>query len=118
MALRWWRARRGDDELPGGRGIPASGDGPIDGGGIGSGRRAARRRDRPAPPELVQVPVGFDRFVAGALAARLEAEGVPVRLLTNDEHGLSPGRSSGQQHRLLIRADDEERVRAHIDRTT
>lgn len=109
MVLRRWR--RSSDELPGGYGIPPAGDGP-------SGRERRRRKpERPAPPELVEVRVGFDRFAAGALAARLEAEGVPARLLTMDDHGLVPGRPALQQHRLLIKAEDEERVRAHIDRT-
>jgi hypothetical protein len=79
--------------------------------------RSQRREGRPELPELVEVRVGFDRFAAGALAARLEAEGVPARLLTMDDHGLVPGRPALQQHRLLIRADDEEQVRALIDRT-
>jgi hypothetical protein len=80
-------------------------------------RRRRGDDERPEPPALVEVRVGFDRFAAGALAARLEAEGVPARLLTMDDHGLVPGRPALQQHRLLIRADDEERVRGHIDRT-
>jgi hypothetical protein len=105
---RW---RRTSDALPGGRGIPAAPDDPA------AGRRRRGRRDRPEPPALVEIPVGTDRFAAGALVARLEAEGIAVRLLTTDDHGLFPAGARRFPHRILIRADDEERVRAHIERT-
>lgn len=110
MALRrWWRAR-GDGGLPGGRGIPPAPATPTGGG-------RAPRPERPEPPELVEIEVGVDRFGAGALVARLEASGIPVRLLTMDDHGLAPGLHQRHQHRILIRADDEERVRSIIERT-
>jgi hypothetical protein len=70
-----------------------------------------RRRDEPDRPELVELEVGYDRFVAGALVARLEAEGIPVRLLTMDDNGLLAGRVALHPHRILVRADDQDRVR-------
>ncbi|MFP5321818.1 MAG: hypothetical protein ACLGIC_08205 [Acidimicrobiia bacterium] len=81
------------------------------------GRWRRRGEERAPAPALVEIPVGTDRFAAGALVARLEAEGVPVRLLTTDDHGLFPVGARRFPHRILIRADDEERVRAHIERT-
>lgn len=109
------RRRRGSDEqLPGSRGVPpASGHGPLPG---AAARPAQRGADE--PPELVELAVGFDRFGAGALVARLEAEGIPVRLLTMDDHGLVVGMVARFPHRLLIRADDEDRVREIIARTS
>lgn len=79
-----------------------------------------RRRRDPVdePPPLVELAVGFDRFGAGALVARLEAEGIPVRLLTMDDHGLVVGMVARFPNRLLIRADDEDRVREIIARTS
>jgi hypothetical protein len=73
-----------------------------------------KRWRRPAPdaPELVELAVGFDRFEAGALVARLEASEIPVRLLTMDDHGLVTGIVARHPHRILIRAADEDRVRA------
>ncbi len=73
-----------------------------------------RRRDdaaTPQPPELVEIEVGFDRFAAGTITARCEAEGIPVRLLTMDEHGNVPGALALFPHRILCRAADEDRVR-------
>lgn len=61
--------------------------------------------------------MGFDRFEASALVARLEASDIPVRLLTMDDHGLVVGMVARHPHRILIKADDEERVRAIIERT-
>jgi hypothetical protein len=110
MVLGRWR--RGSDGLPGGRGIPGAPEDPT-------GRpRRQRRAELPAPPELTEIAVGFDRFAAGALVARLEAEGIAVRLLTMDEHGLNPGLAARHPHRLLIRADDEDRVLDIVRRTT
>lgn len=107
MVFGCWR--RGSDELPGGRGIPVAPD------ESSGGRR--RRPDRPDPPELVEIPVGTDRFAAGALVARLEGEGIAVRLLATDDHGLFPVGARRFPHRILIRVEDEERVREHIART-
>lgn len=70
-------------------------------------RRAKRESD---VPELVELEVGYDRFTAGAIVARLEASGIPVRLLTMDDHGLAPGVHRRHPHRILVRADDQERV--------
>lgn len=61
-------------------------------------------------PELVELEVGYDRFAAGAVVARLEASGIPVQLLTMDDHGLAPGAHRLHPHRILIRAADRERV--------
>ncbi|HAS12892.1 MAG TPA: hypothetical protein DCS55_20650 [Acidimicrobiaceae bacterium] len=109
MVLKRWRRDR-DGGLPGGRGIPAPPSDPA------GGRGSRRRRDEPARPELVELTVGFDRFEAGALVARLEASDIPVRLLTMDDHGLVVGMVARHPHRILIRADDEDRVRAIMER--
>ena len=69
------------------------------------------RRPKSERPELVELDVGYDRFAAGAIVARLEASDIPVQLLTMDDHGLSPGVHRRHPHRILIRADDEDRVR-------
>ena len=110
MVLKRWRRDR-DGGLPGGRGIPPAPTQPAD-----AEERPARRR-RAEEPELVELVVGFDRFEAGALVARLEASDIPVRLLTMDDHGLVVGMVARHPHRILIKADDEERVRAIIERT-
>ncbi|HSP05494.1 MAG TPA: DUF2007 domain-containing protein [Acidimicrobiales bacterium] len=107
MVLKRWRRDR-DGGLPGGRGIPPAPTPP------GEERPARRRREE---PELVELVVGFDRFEASALVARLEASDIPVRLLTMDDHGLVVGMVARHPHRILIKADDEERVRAIIERT-
>ena len=44
------------------------------------------------------------------VVARCEAEGIPVRLLTMDDNGLTPGFAALIEHRLLIREQDRERV--------
>ena len=106
---RWRRDREGG--LPGGRGIPAPPGQPSE------GRGSRRKRDTVERPELVEITVGHDRFAAGALVARLEASEIPVRLLTMDEHGLVPGVYRQQPHRILIRADDEDRVRTIMGAT-
>lgn len=77
-----------------------------------------RRRtgdERPAP-QLVEIQVGFDRTAASMIVARCEAEGIPVRLLTMDDNGLTPGFSALVEHRLLVRAEDRELVSAIIRR--
>lgn len=107
MVLKRWR-RRDDGGLPGGRGIPPAPEHP-------SGRE---RPAAPERPELVEIAVGFDRFDAGALVARLEASDIPVRLLTMDDHGLVVGLAARHPHRILIRAADEDRVRAIIERSS
>jgi hypothetical protein len=111
MVLRRWRRARDEEPgLPGGRGIPPA---PAD----PAGDRRSRRRDAPQRPELTEIAVGFDRFEAGALVARLEASEIPVQLLTMDDHGLVVGIAARHPHRILIRASDEERVRAIIERS-
>ncbi len=72
----------------------------------------------PDRPELVEIEVGLDRFAAGALVARLEASEIPVRLLTMDEHGMAIGLHRRTAHRLLVRKDDEDRVRRIIELTS
>ena len=69
-----------------------------------------RRKRRQSQPELVELPVGYDRTFASIIAARCEAENIPVQLLTMDNHGLVPGPALLGEHRLLIRASDRERV--------
>ena len=51
------------------------------------------------------------------IVARCEAEGVPIRLLTMDDNGLTPGFAALVQHRVLFRAQDRERVESIIRRT-
>lgn len=83
-----------------------------------------RRRDRTVPgtvpeppgdterPELVELKVGRDRTSAAMVVARCEAEGIPVRLLEGDGgfHGALGISYVTTEHRILIRADDLERV--------
>ena len=76
-----------------------------------------RLRDRGGEPALVQLPVGFDRTAASLVVARCEAEGIPIRLLTMDDNGLTPGFAALIEHQVLIREDDRERVTAIIRRT-
>lgn len=77
-----------------------------------------RGRDGEAQePELVQVPVGFDRTTASVIVARCEAAGIPIRLLTMDDHGLTPGSAALAEHRVLVREDDRSAVEAIIGRT-
>jgi hypothetical protein len=76
-----------------------------------------RRRPQIERPDLVELDVGYDRFTAGALVARLEAEGIPVRLLTMDDNGLLSGRVALHPHRILVRADHQEHVREIVRRT-
>ena len=76
------------------------------------------RRPEIERPELVELEVGYDRFAAGAVVARLEAEDIPVRLLTMDDHGLLAGRVALHPHRILVRADDQDRVLEIVQRTS
>ena len=82
---------------------------------MGIFRRRSRTEDQ-ATPELVDVPVGFDRTAASMIVARCEAEGIPIRLLTMDDNGLIPGLPALVEHRVLIRKADRERVEAIIRR--
>lgn len=106
MVLKRWRRAR-DGGLPGGRRIPPAPAPPPE---------STRSRQR-EEPELTEIVVGFDRFEASALVARLEASDIPVRLLTMDDHGLVVGMVARHPHRILIRADDEERVRVIMEHT-
>lgn len=74
------------------------------------------RRDRAEEPELIDLPVGFDRTAASLIVARCEAEGIPIRLLTMDDNGLTPGFAALTEHRVLFRDQDRERVTAIIRR--
>jgi hypothetical protein len=67
--------------------------------------------------ELVQVPVGEDRFQAQIVAEACRAAGIRVELLTGDASGVDPVLGIIQGHRLLVRADDVERVRAILERS-
>ena len=66
--------------------------------------------------KLVQVPVGEDRFQAQILAEACRAAGIHVELITGDDSGVDPVLGIIQGHRLLVRADDVERVRAILRR--
>lgn len=68
------------------------------------------RKARQEEPELVELEVGYDRIRASMVIARCEAEDIPIRLLTMDEHGLAPGIAALAEHRILIRVDDRVRV--------
>ncbi len=80
--------------------------------------RRRRHPDDQVTPELVDLPVGFDRTVASMIVARCEAEGIPIRLLTMDDNGLTPGYAALVEHRVLIRESDRERVDSIIRRAT
>jgi len=60
--------------------------------------------------QLVQVPVGEDRFQAQILAEACRAAGIRVELITGDASGVDPVLGIIQGHRLLVRADDVGRV--------
>lgn len=77
-------------------------------------RRRRRTDGHHLEPELVEVAVGYDRLAASMVVARCEAEGIPVRLLTMDDNGLSPGIAALAEHRVLIRRTDRDRVRAIV----
>ncbi|MDQ3484269.1 MAG: hypothetical protein M3445_02480 [Actinomycetota bacterium] len=47
----------------------------------------------------MDLPVGFNRTAASLVVARCEAEGVPIRLLTMDDNGLTPGFAALVEHR-------------------
>ena len=66
--------------------------------------------------QLVPVPVGEDRFRAQILAEACRAAGIRVELITGDASGVDPVVGIIQGHRLLVRADDVERVRAILRR--
>lgn len=83
-----------------------------------------RRRDRTTPdtvpeppqdteqPELVELRAGRDRTSAAMVVARCDAEGIPARLIDGDG-GLQGAIGMGftvTQHRILVRADDRDRV--------
>ena len=64
--------------------------------------------------DLVDLEVGYDQFVAQAIAAECEAHGYAVRLLTMDNAGQSPGLLALQPHRILGLVDDAEAIRQII----
>jgi len=66
--------------------------------------------------QLVQVPVGEDRFQAQILAVACRAAGIRVELLTGDASGVDPILGIIQGHRLLMGADDVDRVRSILRR--
>lgn len=68
------------------------------------------KSERPASVDLVAVPVGYERTAATLIAARCEATGIPVRLLTMDDNGQAPGILALTEHRILVRRGDLERV--------
>jgi hypothetical protein len=71
--------------------------------------------DRPPRSDHVtDLEVGYDRFVAQAIAAECDANGLAVQLLTMDNAGQSPGILALQPHRVLSRVDDAEAVQQII----
>lgn len=64
--------------------------------------------------DLVDLEVGYDRFVAQAIATECENRGYAVRLLTMDNAGQSPGLLALQPHRILGLVDDAEAIRQII----
>jgi hypothetical protein len=67
-------------------------------------------------PKLVELTVGYDRTAASMVVARCGAEDIPIKLLTMDDNGLSPGIAALAEHRVLIREVDRERVESIIRR--
>ena len=61
--------------------------------------------------DLEYVKVGADRYRAHLIADAVRAEGIRVELLTGDDSGVDPFIALIQNHRLLVRSDDVERVR-------
>ena len=66
--------------------------------------------------KLVYLPVGGDRFEAQVIAEARRAAGIRVELLTADNSGVDPVLGIVQGHRLLVTADDVDRVRAILRR--
>jgi hypothetical protein len=67
--------------------------------------------------ELEYIAVGSDRYRAHLIAQAVRAEGIRVELLTGDDSGVDPFIALIQNHRLLIRSADADRVRAIVDRS-
>jgi lipoate synthase len=66
--------------------------------------------------DLVCLWVGGDRFAAQVVAEACRSFGIRVELLTADDSGVDPVLGIIQGHRLLVTADDAERVRAILKR--
>lgn len=64
--------------------------------------------------EFAELDVGPDRIEAELVAAACRAEGLRVELLTADDEGTFPMWGLIQHHRLLIRAEDRERVESVV----
>lgn len=79
--------------------------------------RRRHRTDDQHEPDLVELPVGYDRTAASMIVARCEAEGIPVRLLTMDDNGLSPGIAALAEHRVIVRLADRDRVQTIVHRS-
>ena len=66
--------------------------------------------------ELIEVPVGGDRFRAHVLLEAVRAAGIEAELMTGDDSGVDPFLGMVQGHRLLIAAVDQYRVQAVLER--
>jgi hypothetical protein len=66
--------------------------------------------------DVVVIQIGSDRFRAQVIAEACRAEGITVELLTGDDSGVDPFMAIIQQHRLLVAAEDADRVRAVVER--
>jgi len=66
--------------------------------------------------EPVYLSVSGDRFEAQVVAEACRAAGIRVELLTADDSGVDPVLGIIQRHRLLVAAEDLDRVRVILER--
>lgn len=66
--------------------------------------------------EPVCLSVSGDRFEAQVIAEACRAAGIRVELLTADDSGVDPVLGIIQRHRLLVAAEDLDRVRVILER--
>ena len=76
--------------------------------------RIKRRSEKGAAgDELVQIPMGTNRFRGQVIAEACQAAGLRVQLLLSDDSGYG----NVEPHRLLVRSDQLEQVMAVIKRS-